>query len=66
MSEKNALKLDQRKTFPENCKPLKIWLCLAYKITESNRRLQFFTEFIQTQKRYPTSHVIQAKSFLGN
>ena len=49
------LNFDQWKTFSENYKPMKVWLWLAYKFTENYCRLQFFSEFIQTQKRYPTS-----------
>ena len=32
-----------------------VWLWLAYKFTENYCRLRLFSEFIQTQKRYPTS-----------
>ena len=36
-------------------KPIKAWLWLAEKITENSYCLQLFTEFTETQKRYPTS-----------
>ena len=50
MSWERALNFDQWKTFPET-----IWLWLVYKFTENYCCLRFFSEFIQTQKRYPTS-----------
>ena len=34
---------------------MRVFLWLAYKFTESYCRLLLFSEFIQTQKRYPTS-----------
>ena len=48
-----ALNFDQWKTFSENHKPMRVWLCLVYKFTENYCRLRLFSEFIQTQKRYP-------------
>ena len=50
-----ALNFDQWKTFSENLKPIKVWLWLVFKFTENNCCLRLSTEFIQTQKRYPTS-----------
>ena len=49
------LNFDQWKTFSESYKPIRVWLCLVYKFAENNCRLQLCSEFIQTQKRYPTS-----------
>ena len=51
MSCERALKFDQWKT-SENYKPMKVLLWLTYKFTENYCRLQLFSEFIQTQKRY--------------
>ena len=34
---------------------MSVWLWLVYKLTENYCRLRLFSEFIQTQKRYPTS-----------
>ena len=34
---------------------MRVWLLLVYKFTENYCCLQLFSEFIQTQKRYPTS-----------
>ena len=34
---------------------MSVWLWLVYKFTENYCRLRLFSEFIQTQKRYPTS-----------
>ena len=53
---KRALNFDQWKTFSENYKPMRVWLWLVYKFTENNCRSRIFSEFIQTQKRYPSSH----------
>ena len=50
-----ALNFDQSKRFFKNYKQMRFWLCLAYKFTENYRHLRLFSEFIQTQKRYPTS-----------
>ena len=55
MSCERTLNFDQWKTFSENYKPMKVWLWLVYKFTENYCRLRLFSEFIQTQKRYPTS-----------
>ena len=52
---KRALNFDRWKTFSVNYKPIRVWLWFVYKFTESNCRLRLSTEFIQTQKRYPTS-----------
>ena len=55
MSCERALNFDQWKTFSENYKPIRVWLWLVYKFTENYCSLQLFPEFIQAQKRYPTS-----------
>ena len=55
ISCEHDLNFDQWKTFSENYKPIRVWLCLVYKFAENNCLLQLFSEFIQTQKRYPTS-----------
>ena len=55
MSCERALNFDQWKTFSENYKPMRVWLWFVYKFTENYCRLRLFSEFIQTQKRYPTS-----------
>ena len=55
MSCGRVLNFDQRITFSENYKPITVWLWLFYKFTESNYRLRFSSEFIQTQKSYRTS-----------
>ena len=34
---------------------MRVWLWLVYKFTENYCRLRLLSEFIQTQKRYPTS-----------
>ena len=53
-------------------KNMRVWLWLVYKFTENYCRLRLFSEFIQTQKGYPTSldkknHLsYQAKIFLVN
>ena len=48
------LNFHQWKTFSENYKPMRVWLCLVYKFTENYYPSRLFSEFIQTQKRYPT------------
>ena len=55
MSCERALNFDQWKTFPENYKPMRVWLWLVYKFTENCQIYRLFSEFIQTKKRYPTS-----------
>ena len=55
MSCERVLNFDQWKIFSENYKPMRVWLWLVYRFTENNCRLRLFPEFIQTQKRYPTS-----------
>ena len=57
MSCTRALNFDQWKTFSfsENYKSMRAWLWFTYKSTENYYRLQLFSEFTQTQKRYPTS-----------
>ena len=52
---KRALNFDQLKIFSENYKPMRVWLWLVYKFTDNYCHLRLFSEFIQTQKRYPTS-----------
>ena len=46
MPRQRALNFDYRKTFFESYQPIRIWLCLVYKITENNYYSQLFTEFI--------------------
>ena len=53
--QKKMWNFDQWKTFPKNYKPMRIWLCLVCKFTENYCRSRLFSEFIQTQKRCPTS-----------
>ena len=55
MSCERALNFDQWKTFSENYKPMRVWLWLVNKFTENCQIYRLFSEFIQTQKRYPTS-----------
>ena len=55
MSCERALNFDQWNTFSENYQPMRVWLWLVYKFTENYCHLRLFSEFIQTQKRYPTS-----------
>ena len=55
ISCERALNFDQWKTCSEKYEPMRVWLWLVYKFTENCCRLGFFSEFIQTQKRYPTS-----------
>ena len=55
MSCESALNFDQWKTFSENYKPMRVWVWLFYRFTENYCRLRLSSEFIQTQKRYPTS-----------
>ena len=52
---KLAVHFDQWKTFFENYKPMRVWLWLSYQFTENYYHLRLFSEFIQTQMRYPTS-----------
>ena len=55
MSCKRGLNFDQWQTPSKNYKPMRFWLWFIYKFTENHCRLRLFSEFIQTQKRYPTS-----------
>ena len=55
MSCGRALNFDQWKTFSEKGQPMRVWLWLVYKFTENCCCSWLFSEFIQTQKRYPTS-----------
>ena len=45
---------DQWKTFSDDYMPIRVWMLFVYKFTENDCRLRLFSEFIQTQKRYPT------------
>ena len=54
MSCERALNFDQWKILSESYKPMRVWLWLVYKFTKNLCRLRLFSEFIQTQKRYPT------------
>ena len=55
ISCERALNFNQWKSFCETYEPMRVWLWLAYKFTENYCRVQLFSKFIQTQKRYPTS-----------
>ena len=56
MSCERTLNYDQWKPFSANCKPMRIWLWLVYKFADNYcRSSRLFSEFIQIQKRYPTS-----------
>ena len=58
MSCERALNFEQCKTFYESYKPMRVWLWLVrklLKLTENYFCLRLFSEFIQTQKRYPAS-----------
>ena len=56
ISCERALNFNQWKTFSENYKPMRVWLWLVYKFTENYCRSRLFSaDFIQTQKRHPTS-----------
>ena len=55
MSCQRALNFGQWKMLSENYKPMRVWLWLVYKFIENYCRLRLFSEFIQTQNRYPTS-----------
>ena len=55
MSREYALNLDQPKKFPENSKPVRVWLMLIYKFLRIIVDHDFFAEFIQTQMRYSAS-----------
>ena len=55
ISCESASNFDQWKTFSENYKPMRVWLWLVYKFTENYCRSRLFSEFIQTQRKYPTS-----------
>ena len=50
-----ASNFDQWKTFSVHYKPVRVWLWFVYKSTENHCRQRLSTEFIQTQKSYPTS-----------
>ena len=53
MSCLRALNFDQWKTYPENYKPMRVSLWLAYKCSQNCQIYRLFSEFIQTKKRYP-------------
>ena len=55
MSCERALNFDQLKTFSENYEPMRVCLWLVYKFTENSQIYRLFSQFIQNQKRYPTS-----------
>ena len=55
ISYEHALNFDQWKTFSENYKPMRVWLCLAYRFIENNCRSWIFSNFIQNQKVYSVS-----------
>ena len=55
MSCERDLNIDQSKAFSENYKAMRVWLWLVYKFTKNYCRFRLFSEFIQTQKMYPTS-----------
>ena len=55
MSCELALNFDQWKTFSKNYKPIRVWLWLLNKFSQNYCRSRIFYQFIQTQKRYPTS-----------
>ena len=52
---KRRSKIQENNMSCENYKPMRVWLWLVYKFTENHCRFRLFSEFIQTQKRYPTS-----------
>ena len=54
MSCERVLNFEPWKTFPKNVSQWE-FLWLVYNFIENYCRLRIFTEFIQTQKRYPTS-----------
>ena len=56
MSCERDLNFDQWKTFSENYKPMRVWLWVVHRFAENYCHLRLFSEFIQTQKSYPTSH----------
>ena len=55
ISYKQALFFDQWKIFSENYKLIRVWLLFVDKFNENYCCLRLFSEFIQAQKRYPTS-----------
>ena len=55
MSCERALNFDQWKTFSENYESMRVWFWLVYKLIENFCSSWLFSEFIQTQKRYPIS-----------
>ena len=54
MSCERGLNFDQWKIISKY-KPMRVWLWPVYKFTENFCHLRLFSEFIQAQKRYPTS-----------
>ena len=63
MSCESPLKFGQWKTFSEHYKPIRVWLWFVYKITENNRRLRLFIEFIQTQKTWKSKTRVTSYEF---
>ena len=55
MSCERASTFDQLKTLSENYEPMVVGLWFLYKFTKSDRDLRPFSEFMQTEKSYPTS-----------
>ena len=55
MSGERALNFDQRQIFLGNDEPIIVSLWFVYKIIVNNYLSRFFVEFVQTQKKYPTS-----------
>ena len=54
MSCERALYFDQWKTFSENFKPMRVDYGLFTSFTENYCRSRHISEFIHTEKRYPT------------
>ena len=50
----NVLYILTNEKLSENYKPIWVWFWLVYKFTENYFRSWLLSEFIQTQKRYPT------------
>ena len=55
MSCERALNFDQWKLFSEDYESMRVWLRLVHKFNMNYCRSRLFSEFIRTQKRYPTS-----------
>ena len=50
ISYERPLNFDQWKSFSENYNPIRVWLGLVYKFTESYSHLWVFSELIQIRK----------------